>query len=137
MLPITSIQMNKDDIKHGDELSAMVSVVVPVYNEQEVLIEFNRRLSAVREKIGCPSEIIFVNDGSSDRTLEILYGLKAQDSSIAIIDLSRNFGKEIAVTAGLDHARGAAVIIIDADLQDPPELIVTLIQRWREQEADV
>jgi polyisoprenyl-phosphate glycosyltransferase len=115
----------------------LISIVVPVFNEQEVIGEFNRRLSEVRRTLASPSEVIFVNDGSRDRTLDILHDLKAADPSLAIVDLSRNFGKEIALTAGLDNAHGDAVIVIDADLQDPPELIPVLIERWREEAADV
>jgi polyisoprenyl-phosphate glycosyltransferase len=84
----------------------LVSIVVPAYNEDDVILEFNRRLSGVRQKLLMPSEVIFVNDGSSDDTLELLRGLKSADPAIGIVDLSRNFGKEIALTAGLDYARG-------------------------------
>ncbi|HEY6199471.1 MAG TPA: glycosyltransferase family 2 protein [Candidatus Binatia bacterium] len=109
----------------------VLSVVVPAYNEQEVLPEFHRRLTAVLAGLTMASEIIYINDGSRDETLLILRRLRAEDPRVAIIDLSRNFGKEIAVTAGLDHSRGAAVVLIDADLQDPPELIPRLIAEWQ------
>jgi len=115
----------------------LVSIVVPAYNEDDVILEFNRRLSVVRQKLLMPSEVIFVNDGSSDNTLELLRALKAADPTIGIVDLSRNFGKEIALTAGLDYARGDVVIVIDADLQHPPELIPRFIARWQEEDADV
>lgn len=117
--------------------SGLISIVVPAYNEADVIGEFNRRLSVVREELGVPSEVIFVNDGSTDETLRLLRALKAADATIGIVDLSRNFGKEIAVTAGLDHARGDAVVVIDADLQHPPELIPKFMARWREEAADV
>ncbi len=107
-----------------------LSVVVPAYNEEEVLPEFHRRLSAVLNEIDGHHEILYVNDGSSDTTLKVIKDF--QDPSVAIIDLSRNFGKEIAMTAGLDHATGQAIIVIDADLQDPPELIPQLIVKWQE-----
>jgi len=107
-----------------------LSVVVPAYNEEEVLPEFHRRLTEVLETLGCSCEILYINDGSSDETLKTIKDFK--DPSVAVIDLSRNFGKEIALTAGLDHARGDAVIVIDADLQDPPELIPQLIEKWQE-----
>lgn len=110
----------------------LISVIVPVYNEEEVLSEFHRRLSAVLDNISLETEIIFINDGSSDNTLTVLKSLLGADDRIAIIDLSRNYGKEIALTAGLDHARGDAAIPIDSDLQDPPELIPTLIEKWGE-----
>ncbi len=110
----------------------LLSIVVPAYNEQEVLPEFHRRTAAVVDKEGFRAEIIYINDGSRDGTLGILNSLKVADSRVAIVDLSRNFGKEIALTAGLDHARGDAIVVIDADLQDPPELIPELVRRWRE-----
>jgi glycosyltransferase involved in cell wall biosynthesis len=110
--------------------AATLSVVVPAYNEEEVLPEFHRRLSAVLDNLDLTSEILYVNDGSRDRTLETIQGFA--DPRVAVIDLSRNFGKEIALTAGLDHADGDAVVVIDADLQDPPELIPQLVARWRE-----
>ena len=110
----------------------LISIVVPVYNEQDVLRVFHERLSPVLSKLGVPVEVIYVNDGSSDATLEVLRSLRAADERVAILDLSRNFGKEIALTAGLDHASGDAVIVIDADLKDPPELILEFLQHWRE-----
>jgi glycosyltransferase involved in cell wall biosynthesis len=103
-----------------------LSVVVPAYNEEEVLPEFHRRLSNTLETMPVSAEIIYVNDGSRDRTLAVLGALQARDGRVTVLDLSRNFGKEIALTAGLDHARGDAVVVIDADLQDPPELIPRL-----------
>jgi glycosyltransferase involved in cell wall biosynthesis len=107
-----------------------LSVVVPAYNEEEVLPELHRRLSAVLETLGAEWEILYVNDGSTDGTLRVMN--EFDDTRVGVIDLSRNFGKEIAMTAGLDHARGEAVVVIDADLQDPPELIPELVKRWRE-----
>lgn len=108
-----------------------LSVVVPVFNEEDVLPEFHRRLSAVLDKLPAQSEIIYVNDGSVDSSLNEMRRLKSEDGNVAIVDLSRNFGKEIAMTAGFDHARGDAVVVIDADLQDPPELIPEMIQHWQ------
>lgn len=98
----------------------LLSVVVPAYNEQEVLPEFHKRLSAVLNSTLIDTEIVYVNDGSTDDTLTVMQQLRKSDPKIAIMDLSRNFGKEIALTAGVDHATGDAVVIIDADLQDPP-----------------
>jgi glycosyltransferase involved in cell wall biosynthesis len=111
--------------------SVELSIVIPAYNEQEVLTEFHSRLVSVLENIPITAEIIYVNDGSLDDTLVVLHQLRKSDLRVAIVDLSRNFGKEIAVTAGLDHANGAAVIVIDADLQDPPELIPQLVEEWK------
>jgi len=120
-----------DEIKRTDT-GYRLSVVVPVFNEEEVLPEFHRRLAGVLDKLPAQSEIIYVNDGSIDRSLHEIRRLKKEDARIAIVDLSRNFGKEIAMTAGFDHARGDAVVVIDADLQDPPELIPEMIKHWRE-----
>lgn len=112
--------------------SYSLSVVVPVYNEEEVLPEFHRRLTAVLGELEVPCEVVYVNDGSADRSLDLLERLRSTDSRVSIVDLSRNFGKEIAVTAGLDLARGDAVVVIDADLQDPPELIPEFVRKWQE-----
>jgi len=109
-----------------------LSVVVPAYNENDVLAHFHERLDQVLDGLDLDTDIIYVNDGSSDGTLEVMLGLRAADPRVAVIDLSRNFGKEIALTAGLDHARGDAAVIIDADLQDPPELIPELVRGWQD-----
>jgi dolichol-phosphate mannosyltransferase len=108
------------------------SVVVPVYNEQEVLTEFYKRIASVMDKLREPCEIIFVNDGSNDGSLELMNTFHSQDSRVKIINFSRNFGHQAAITAGLDYASGEAVITIDADLQDPPEVIPSLIDKWKE-----
>ena len=107
-----------------------LSVVVPVFNEQAVLVAFHRRLSAVLLEAGFSYEVIYVDDGSTDRTQRILKSLQLSQPMTALVRLSRNFGKEAAMTAGLRLARGDAVIIIDADLQDPPELIPDMLQAW-------
>jgi glycosyltransferase involved in cell wall biosynthesis len=107
-----------------------LSVVVPVYNESEVLPELHRRLATVLDGLDCASEIVFVNDGSTDRSLDVLTALHDTDPRVAVLDLSRNFGKEIAMSAGLDHAGGDAVVVIDADLQDPPECIPEMVRAW-------
>lgn len=108
-----------------------LSVVVPAFNEQEVLPEFHRRLRAVTNSMAIHAEVVYVNDGSRDDTLKVMDSLAASDDHVSVINLSRNFGKEIALTAGLDHATGHAVVVIDADLQDPPELIPELWSHWR------
>src|SRR5256885_14958579 len=97
-----------------------LSVIVPAYNEEEVLLEFHRRLSDVMNSLSKRWEVIYVNDGSGDSTLALLEGLVKADPHVGFIDLSRNFGKEIAMTAGLDHSVGGAAIGIDAELRDPP-----------------
>jgi glycosyltransferase involved in cell wall biosynthesis len=110
----------------------LLSIIIPFYNEQEVITECQNRLSAAVKNIDMNVEMIYINDGSQDNTLNILTELLTTDPRIKIIDLSRNFGKEIAMTAGIDAAKGDAVIVIDADLQDPPELISDMITKWRE-----
>jgi len=111
--------------------AVLLSLIIPVYNEEGGLAELYRRLSYVLVNMPADIEMLFVNDGSTDNTLKMLNNLREQDARICILDLSRNFGKEIAMTAGIDHARGEAVIIMDADLQDPPELIPELFAEWR------
>lgn len=114
------------------EIRPAISVVVPAYNEQEVLPAFQARIIPVMEAIGLPFEVVYVNDGSRDATLQIMLALQAADPRIAVVNLSRNFGKEVALTAGLDHAAATeAVVVIDADLQDPPEVIPDLVAAWR------
>src|SRR6185295_5405842 len=107
---------------------SLLSIVVPMYNEQEVLAELHVRLSTAVAPLSRRVEIVYVNDGSVDGTLERVRDLKRQDPRVAIVDLSRNFGKEVALAAGLDHAQGDAVVILDADLQDPPELISKFLE---------
>ncbi|MFN2139101.1 MAG: glycosyltransferase family 2 protein [Candidatus Promineifilaceae bacterium] len=113
-------------------MNPTISIVSPVYNEEEVLPELYRRVSAVMEKLGETWELVLVNDGSRDRSAEVIAELNARDSRVRGISFSRNFGFQIAATAGLDHARGDAVILTDADLQDPPEVYERMIARWRE-----
>lgn len=116
---------------HG-EAPPELSIVVPMLNEAEVLDRFFERLGRVLERLGLSHEIVVVNDGSSDDTLARLLEHRARDPAIKVISLSRTFGKDIALSAGFDHARGRAVVPIDADLEDPPELIETMVARWRE-----
>lgn len=115
-----------------------ISILIPAYNEQEVLDHLYERLNKLAgETPGYDFEFLFVNDGSRDRTLEIIKKIAEKDSRIAYVNLSRNFGKETAMIAGLDHATGDATVIIDADLQDPPELIPLMIKYWEEGFDDV
>ncbi|WP_210543676.1 glycosyltransferase family 2 protein [Rhodoferax sp. PAMC 29310] len=109
----------------------LLSVVVPVFNEDVVLPIFHAQLKQVLSAIAGQHEIIFVNDGSTDQTQAVLDTLRASDPQVAVARLSRNFGKERAMTAGLELARGEAVIIMDVDLQDPPELIPDMLTAWR------
>jgi polyisoprenyl-phosphate glycosyltransferase len=109
-----------------------ISVLVPVFNESANIGPLCERLAPVLERIAASWEILFVDDGSRDGTLAAIRDRNAVDPRIGAISFSRNFGKEIALAAGLDHARGQAVVIMDADLQHPPEMIETFVQRWRE-----
>ncbi|SPF44117.1 Uncharacterized glycosyltransferase YkcC [Candidatus Desulfosporosinus infrequens] len=108
------------------------SIVVPVYNEEAVIDQTYRRLKKVMDLTREPYELIFVNDGSCDRTTAMIKGFRDQDDAVKLITFSRNFGHQIAITAGMDYASGAAVVVIDADLQDPPELILEMIVKWKE-----
>lgn len=110
----------------------LLSIVIPVYNECTVLGHFLERLNCALQDVEFRCEILFVNDGSSDETLLELVQLQQQDKRIVVIDLSRNFGKEIAMSAGLDHAQGDAVVVMDVDLQDPPELIPQMVHEWQQ-----
>lgn len=107
------------------------SIVVPLYNEAAVLPEFYRRLCPVMAQLEGTTELVLVDDGSRDRTLEFIRALHAQDARVCYLSFARNFGQQIAVTAGLNFARGRAVITLDADLQDPPELIPALVAQWQ------
>ncbi len=111
---------------------AELSVVAPVYNEADNLRPLLDRLIPVLESCARSFEVIFIDDGSTDHTLEILRKAHDADPRIRAIALSRNFGKEIAIAAGLDHASGAATVIMDADLQHPPEIIRSFVEKWRE-----
>jgi dolichol-phosphate mannosyltransferase len=111
----------------------LVSVVVPCYNEEPVIRETHRRLVEVLDQLEPDEfEIIYVNDGSRDQTLSILESLQSADKRVRVLSFSRNFGHQIAVTAGLDNASGDAVVLIDADLQDPPAVILEMVDRWRD-----
>ncbi len=108
------------------------SIVIPVYNEETVIDHTYRRLKKVMDSTREPYELIFVNDGSNDHTIALIKGFRDQDDAVKLISFSRNFGHQIAITAGMDYSVGAAVVVIDADLQDPPELILEMIAKWKE-----
>ena len=110
----------------------LLTIISPAYNEAENLDELYSRILNATENLNLEIEIIYVNDGSNDNTIEVINRQSENDGRITVIDLSRNFGKEIALTAGLDHASGDAVIVIDSDLQDPPEVIPQLVEKWRD-----
>ena len=109
----------------------LLSLVIPVFNEEEVLEESFRRMDAAMRATGHPYEIIYVNDGSRDNTMEILRRIAAEAPQVRVLSFSRNFGHQLAVTCGMDAARGSALIIIDVDLQDPPELIPEMVEQWK------
>lgn len=113
-------------------LGLKLSIVIPAFNEEKNLPLLHERLTRVLESCADAHEIVFVDDGSKDGTVETLRGLARKDWRVRFIALSRNFGHEIAVAAGLDRASGDAVVLMDADLQDPPELIADMVRRWRE-----
>ena len=116
----------------------LITILVPAYNEEDVLNMLYDRLSNLMDSIANYNfEILFINDGSKDHTLEIMKTLRAHDNRVCYLNLSRNYGKEIAMIAGLDYSKGDAVIIIDADLQDPPELIPEMIKYWEQGYDDV
>jgi polyisoprenyl-phosphate glycosyltransferase len=112
--------------------SDLISIVVPMYFEEKVVKECHRRITSVATHNNLNYELLFVNDGSTDRTLELLETIANSDSHVKVISFSRNFGHQIAVTAGIDKAKGDAIVIIDADLQDPPELIPEMIRIWKQ-----
>ena len=116
-------------IMDGDKhVSSLISVVIPIYNEAQNIVELYNRLAAVLDR----AEIIFVDDGSRDNSIELLKTLQAEDPRVMLVSLYRNFGHQIAITAGLDHARGDIVITMDGDLQHPPEIIPLMIDKWRQ-----
>lgn len=110
----------------------VISIVVPVYNEEAVVFESYKRLKGVMESLNEPYEMIFVNDGSRDATPGIVRRICEDDPTVHFIDFARNFGHQVAISAGMDYASGEAVVVIDADLQDPPEVIPAMIAKWRE-----
>lgn len=118
--------------KTGRPASYRLSIVAPCYNEESGLPEFIRRVKAVCAHLSCTHEIVLVNDGSQDRTLAVAWELAANDATIRVVNLLRNFGHQAAVTAGLDIAQGDAVVLIDSDLQDPPEVISEMVASWQE-----
>ncbi len=107
------------------------TIIAPVFNEEETLPRFYEEVVAVMEGIAEPFEIILINDGSVDGSYTIMQALRARDPRVRILDFSRNFGHQIAISAGIDYASGKAVIILDADLQDPPQVIPSMIERWK------
>ncbi|MCW8334024.1 glycosyltransferase family 2 protein [Vibrio paucivorans] len=118
-------------VPRQSDSSVILSVIVPYFNEQEVLTEFHTRLTSVLDSLEESCEIVYVDDGSSDGSKALIEHFPSTSSDVVSISLSRNFGKEAAMSAGLEHCRGLAVILLDADLQDPPELIPQMLVEWR------
>lgn len=114
-----------------------LSIIIPCYNEEAVIAETYRRLSGVMQSLRHDYELIFINDGSRDKTLNILHELAAADSAVKVLNFSRNFGHQSAVTAGINHCSGDAAVIIDADLQDPPEVIAEMLDIMQREQANV
>lgn len=114
-----------------------ITILVPCYNEEEVINIFYEEVVKIIDKLDYNFELLFVNDGSKDMTLNKIIAMRINDSRVSYVDLSRNYGKEIAMAAGLDHVTGDAVVIMDADLQDPPSLIPTMIEEWEKGYDDV
>src|SRR3954467_14960914 len=110
----------------------VLSLVLPIFNEESVIPELHARLQEFLRQLGLRAEVIFVDDGSHDRSLEMLRALAAAEPRYRILSFARNFGHQAAITAGLDHARGEAVVVMDADLQDPPEVVLEMVAKWRE-----
>ena len=108
------------------------SFVIPIYNEEETILELYRRVSAVMDRLDGTVELVLINDGSRDKSLKLIREIHQQDQRVCYLSFARNFGHQIAVTAGLNFARGQIVIVLDADLQDPPELIPDMVEKWRQ-----
>jgi len=108
------------------------SLIIPIYNEEDTILELYRRVSALMDKLAGSVELILINDGSRDRSLKLIRDLHESDPRVCYISFARNFGHQAAVTAGLNFARGEAIIVLDADLQDPPELIPRMLEQWQQ-----
>src|SRR5579859_3894255 len=115
-----------------DPARPTLSLVLPIFNEEEVIPELHRRLQEFLRSLDLAAEVVFVDDGSHDDSLALLRGLAAGESRYRILSLARNFGHQAAITAGIDHAEGRAVVVMDADLQDPPEVVLEMVAKWRE-----
>ena len=116
----------------------LISIVIPCYNEENVMHICHDAVSRVLDDLKAYDfEIIYINDGSTDNTFKELIDIQTKDKRVTVLNLSRNFGKEAAMTAGIDHTQGDAMIVLDADLQDPPHLIPEMIKIWKESDADV
>jgi polyisoprenyl-phosphate glycosyltransferase len=130
--PIRETHTSRRVTRAAEPDRPVYSVVAPVYNEEALVAEFCQRAIAAMEPLGEPFEIVLVNDGSRDESPEIIRRLHERDPRIKVVNFSKNFGHQIAITAGMDYARGDAVAVIDSDLQDPPEVIPRMIEAWKD-----
>ena len=128
-MTVQSVSMQASELP---VLRPVYSIVAPVFNEEQTLPHFYKRIITVMEQVAEPFELLLINDGSRDASLQIMQNLHEHDPRVRVVDFSRNFGHQVAISAGLDYAQGDAVIILDADLQDPPEVIPELIARWKD-----
>src|SRR3954463_9617377 len=117
-------------VLEGRALPTLLTIVIPAYNEQEMIPLLRDKLTALLEELPCDAEALFINDGSSDRTLPMLIEWANEDSRIKVMGLARNFAPQAAVTAGVDDARGDAIVIMDADLQDPPTVVHQMLDEY-------
>jgi dolichol-phosphate mannosyltransferase len=120
-----------DEPRPRTEGRPTLSLVLPIYDEEEVIPELHERLQEFLANLGLPAEVLFVNDGSRDRSMELLREVAAGEPRYRILSFARNFGHQTAITAGVDYARGQAVVVMDADLQDPPEVVLEMVEKWR------
>jgi polyisoprenyl-phosphate glycosyltransferase len=123
---------NRPNLLNPRPTAKLLSVVIPIYNEEEVISHLRRKLSELGSSLPSELEFIFVNDGSSDKTADVLLDWAREDARVKIINLARNFGHQIASTAGLDYAQGDAIVLMDSDLQDPPDIIGEMLAKYRE-----
>ncbi|HEV2580765.1 MAG TPA: glycosyltransferase family 2 protein [Ktedonobacteraceae bacterium] len=128
---MTTTHQQAQQVETAPETTLTYSIIAPVFNEEATLPHYYQRVVAVMEEVGGTFELIFVNDGSRDASYQKMLALHASDPRVRVLDFSRNFGHQIAISAGLDYARGQAVIIMDTDLQDPPEVIPRMIECWK------
>jgi glycosyltransferase involved in cell wall biosynthesis len=126
------VSSSPQQYRSSPETHPTLSLVLPIHNEEEVIPELHRRLQSFVERVGAKVEVIFVDDGSRDRSLDLLRELALAEPRYRILSFSRNFGHQVAITAGLDYSTGEAVVVMDADLQDPPEVVIDMVAKWRE-----
>jgi len=117
---------------HTPRARPTLTLVLPIFNEEEVIPELHKRLQGFLASLGLDAEVVFVEDGSKDRSMELLGALAAEEPRYRVVSFARNFGHQRAITAGVDYARGKAVVVMDADLQDPPEVVLEMVAKWRE-----